>query len=351
MSPLKSRFLAPNAPTVAKATTPAQDIREGEQASFAQDLRDRARALGSRSSHALLPSATNGKSALDEESVPFGIREYHFDPATGFWLNGRNFKISAFARILTPAARGGCSFGRLGAECLATLRTLGVNAIRTAHNPPAPEFLDLADRMGFLVMDEMFDCWTVAKNPFDYHLYFREWSRTDARDAVWRDRNHPSIIVYSAGNEIHDTPKAELAKDILSGLVAVFHANDPTRPVTQALFRPNVSHDYEDGLADLLDVVGQNYRENEILAAHEQKPTRKIIGTEIHGPPWTMLRDNAPYAGQFLWVGIDYLGEPGAGPPLRPRRACSIIPAASNPWASSVKAGGRKSRWSTSFAA
>ena len=82
---------------------------------------------------------------------------------------------------------------------------------------PAPEFLDLCDRMGFLVMDEMFDCWTVAKNPYDYHLYFREWSKIDTRDTVRRDRNHPSVILYSAGNEIRDTPKAELAKEILQG--------------------------------------------------------------------------------------------------------------------------------------
>jgi beta-galactosidase len=165
--------------------------------------------------------------------------------------------------------------------------------------------------MGFLVMDEMFDCWTVAKNPYDYHLYFKEWSLIDTRDTVRRDRNHPSIILYSAGNEIHDTPKAELAKQILSSLVTVFHENDDSRPVTQALFRPNVSHDYDNGLADLLDVVGQNYRENEILAANKQKPTRKIVGTENghDRSVWLPMRDNPPYAGQFLWTGIDYLGE------------------------------------------
>jgi beta-galactosidase len=186
-----------------------------------------------------------------------------------------------------------------------------VNAIRTAHNPPAPEFLDLCDRMGFLVMDEMFDCWTVAKNPYDYHLYFRDWSLTDTRDTVLRDRNHPSIVVYSAGNEIHDTPNAELAFGILKGLVDAFHKADPTRPVSQALFRPNSSHDYDNGLADLLDVIGQNYRENEILAAHAAKPTRKILGTENHGElsTWLALRDNPPYAGQFLWSGVDYIGE------------------------------------------
>ena len=113
------------------------------------------------------------------------------------------------------------------------------------------------------------------------------------------------------GNEIHDTPKAELARGILNGLVEVVHENDPTRPATQALFRPNVSHDYDNGLADLLDVVGQNYRENEILAAHDQKPSRKIVGTEnTHDRrQWTAVRDHPPYAGQFLWTGIDYLGE------------------------------------------
>jgi beta-galactosidase len=125
-------------------------------------------------------------------------------------------------------------------------------------------------------------------------------------------------VVYSAGNEIHDTPNAELAKGILRGLVDVFHANDPTRPVSQALFRPNVSHDYDNGLADMLDVVGQNYRENEILAAHQQKPTRKILGTENghERRVWLALRDNAAYAGQFLWAGIDYLGESRTWPAI-----------------------------------
>jgi beta-galactosidase len=118
-------------------------------------------------------------------------------------------------------------------------------------------------------------------------------------------------VLYSTGNEIHDTPKPELAKEILGGLIEVFHQADPTRPVTQALFRPNVSHDYDNGLADMLDVVGQNYRENEILAAHSAKPSRKIVGTENGQTPevWRPLRDNPPYAGQFLWAGIDYLGE------------------------------------------
>ncbi len=253
----------------------------------------------------------DGEKVLDEQITPFGIRDAHFDADTGFWLNGKNFKIKGVCLHHDGGAFGAAVPLGVWEERLKTLQGLGVNAIRTAHNPPAPEFLDLCDRMGFLVMDEMFDCWTVAKNPFDYHLHFNEWSKTDERDTILRDRNHPSVILYSVGNEIHDTPNAELAKGILQGLVEMAHAADPTRPVTQALFRPNVSHDYDDGLADLLDVVGQNYRENEILAAHEQKPTRKIIGTEnTHDRrQWVALRDHAPYAGQFLWTGIDYLGE------------------------------------------
>jgi len=167
-------------------------------------------------------------------------------------------------------------------------------------------------------MDEMFDCWTVAKNPYDYHLYFKEWAIRDTTDTVMRDRNHPSIILWSAGNEIHDTPHPEIAIPILVSLVRTFHANDSTRPVTQALFRPNASHDYDNGLADLLDVVGQNYREQEILAAHAQKPTRKIIGTEnAHDRnQWVAMRDHPEYSGQFLWSGIDYLGEAGRWPTI-----------------------------------
>ena len=252
----------------------------------------------------------------DDEEIPLGIREFHFDPATGFWLNGRNFKIKGVAIHADGGAFGIAVPTAIYERRLLALRALGVNAIRTAHNPPSPQFLDLCDRLGFLVMDEMFDCWTVGKNPYDYHLYFDQWSSIDTRDTVRRDRNHPSIILWSAGNEIHDTPNAELAHSILARLLGVFHDNDPSRPVTQALFRPNVSHDYDNGLADMLDVVGQNYREKEILAAHEQKPSRSIIGTEnTQGrEPWLALRDHGAYSGQFLWSGIDYLGEAGKWP-------------------------------------
>jgi len=259
---------------------------------------------------------SNHNAAADDEQIPFGIREFHFTPDSGFWLNGRNFKIKGVALHADGGAVGIAVPTAVWERRLAALRALGVNAIRTAHNPPSPEFLDLCDRMGFLVLDELFDCWTMGKNPYDYHLDFEQWSSIDTRDTVRRDRNHPSVILWSAGNEIHDTPHAELAHGILARLLQVFHENDPSRPVTQALFRPNVSHDYDNGLADMLDVVGQNYRENEILTAHAQKPSRAILGTENghDRAVWLALRDHAPYSGQFLWAGIDYLGEAGKWP-------------------------------------
>jgi beta-galactosidase len=247
----------------------------------------------------------------DQTETKFGIRDAHFDADTGFWLNGKNFKLYGVCLHADGGAFGAAVPLAVWEERLTELRKLGVNAIRTAHNPPAPEFLDLCDRMGFLVMDEMFDCWTVAKNPYDYHLFFNDWSKIDAADTVRRDRNHPSVILYSAGNEIHDTPNAPLANKLLTGLVEVFHANDPSRPVTQALFRPNVSGDYTNGLADLLDVIGTNYRDNELLAAQRAKPGRKIVGTEQRHDrqTWLWLRDNPSHSGQFLWTGVDYLGE------------------------------------------
>jgi beta-galactosidase len=249
--------------------------------------------------------------SLDDEPVRFGIREAKFEAATGFWLNGRNIKLKGAAIHADGGAFGAAVPLGFYERRLRGLMALGVNAVRAAHNPFPPEFLDLCDRLGILVMDEPFDMWTVSKNPQDYHLYFSDWSQIDARDFVRRDRNHPSVVIWSIGNEIHDTPYPIVAQSIITRLRDLFHAEDPTRPVTMALFRPNVTGDYQNGTADLLDVVGQNYRENELAKAHRDKPTRKIIGTE-NGKTresWIAVRDNPAYAGMFLWSGADYLGE------------------------------------------
>jgi beta-galactosidase len=190
---------------------------------------------------------------------------------------------------------------------------MGVNAIRTAHNAPAPEFLTLCDEMGFLVMEETFDTWTAKKPHAEngYNLYFDNWWARDTKAMIMRDRNHPAVIIYSVGNEIHDNlndsagfRKYRMQQDLIDSL-------DGTRPVTMALFRPASSHVYENGFADRMDVVGQNYRENELIAAHQKHPDWKVIGTEngLAQEAWLALRDNPFMAGQFLWVGIDYPGE------------------------------------------
>jgi beta-galactosidase len=252
-----------------------------------------------------------GDDIVDQNLTPFGIRTSEFKSDTGYWLNGRNVKIKGVCLHHDGGAVGAAVPMGVWEYRLEKLKELGVNAIRTAHNPPDPAFLDLCDRQGFLVMDEFFDCWTVAKRRHDYHKHFEEWSHRDMRDTILRDRNHPSVILYSVGNEIHDTPREELAKRILKGLVDVCHDTDPTRPVTQALFRPNVSHDYDNGLADMLDVIGTNYRDPELLQAWKDNPKRKIIGTEQGHERriWLAARDNPQHSGQFLWVGVDYLGE------------------------------------------
>ncbi|MDP4216359.1 MAG: glycoside hydrolase family 2 TIM barrel-domain containing protein [Bacteroidota bacterium] len=254
-----------------------------------------------------------GKQAIDEYNTAFGIRQIRFEAATGFWLNGENIKIKGVCLHHDGGAVGAAVPLRIWERRLELLKQAGVNAIRTAHNPPAPEFLDLCDRMGFLVMEETFDTWNARKSSAEngYNLYFSSCWEKDTRDMVLRDRNHPSIILYSVGNEIHDNlndssgfRKYKMQQDLI-------HSLDGTRGVTMALFRPALSHVYENGLADLMDVVGQNYRENELVAAHESKPARKVIGTENqHGlTAWLALRDNPFMAGQFLWTGFDYLGE------------------------------------------
>jgi len=307
-------LVAPDGTAAKPALTECRGLPAGAAGVYERDLAVAAPDrwdLGHPALYRLRTEVRVGGATVDEETVPFGIREARFDAATGFWLNGRNVKLQGVCLHADASAFG--TAVPLGAweQRLAALQALGVNAIRTAHNPPAPEFLDLCDRLGFLVMDELFDCWTVGKNKYDYHLDFNAWSQADTRDTVRRDRNHPSIILWSAGNEIHDTPNASLSKKILAGLVAVFHAEDPTRPVTQALLRPNRSHDYDDGLADLLDVVGTNYRYEELIAAHAAKPTRKIVGTENRHDlaSWLAVRDTPAYAGEFIWSGADYLGE------------------------------------------
>ncbi len=277
-------------------------------------------------------SLTNASGSVDEESIPFGIRTAEFRADTGFWLNGKNIKLLGVALHSDAGALGTAVPASAWKSRLAALKARGVNAIRTAHNPPPPELLDACDRLGLMVMDEAFDAWTVAKEPGDYHLYFKDWWQRDLAAMMQRDRNHPSVVIWSLGNEIWDIlpqnpdPAADqfigpnrsidLAKGIFGPMKELAHQLDPTRPVTIAEMRANVAGAYTNGFADMMDVIGQNYRDNELAAAHRQNPQRKIIGTEDYKTrdTWIALRDNPALSGQFLWAGVDYLGESGAWP-------------------------------------
>ncbi|WP_226895693.1 glycoside hydrolase family 2 TIM barrel-domain containing protein [Luteolibacter marinus] len=310
---IKSAVLGPDGKQVAAAES-ALSVAAGKTGELVQDIAVPEPALWDVESphlHQLVTTLFVAGKAVDEVRTPFGIRTAEFTTDRGFVLNGKRVKLKGVCLHHDGGAVGAAVPLGVWERRLSKLRELGVNAIRTAHNPVAPEFLDLCDRRGFLVMDEFFDCWTKGKNRHDYHLHFKKWAHTDLRDGILRDRNHPSVVLYSVGNEIHDTPKPDLAKPILKGLVDVCHATDPTRPVTQALFRPNVSGDFTNGLADLLDVIGVNYRDAELLQAWKDKPGRKIVGTEQghDRSTWLECRDHPQHAGQFLWVGIDYLGE------------------------------------------
>nr|WP_314466977.1 glycoside hydrolase family 2 TIM barrel-domain containing protein [uncultured Novosphingobium sp.] len=305
----------PDGHEVARTVTPATSIAAGRTSILPVRIALSRPRRWDTNDPALYRAAVRVLSAdgtlLDNEDVRFGIREARFDPATGFWLNGRNFKLKGVALHHDGGAVGAAVPLAVWRQRLTTLKAEGVNAIRTAHNVPSPEFLDLADELGLIVMDELFDQWNVAKTPEDYHLFFGDWHKRDTLDMVRRDRNHPSIVLWSAGNEIHDTAYPVQAKAALRSILDIVHAADPSRPVTMALFRPNVTKDYDNGLADMLDVVGQNYRENELIAASKQNPKRSIVGTEnAHNRSnWVPVRDYAPFSGMFLWTGVDYLGE------------------------------------------
>jgi beta-galactosidase len=295
----------------------------------------------------------DGRRTADEATTTFGIRTIAYDKDRGFLLNGKHVKMNGVNLHHDGGAVGAAVPERVWQRRLEVLKAMGANAIRTAHNPPAPEFLDLCDRLGFLVMAEAFDEWTIPKVSEGYHKYFAEWSERDVTDFVHRDRNHPSIVLWSAGNEIgeQDTPDGV---QVLRRLIAIFHREDPTRPVTTGN-----DHIAADGgratlpFLDALDVVGYNYvdrwhERREIFAEPDRHdhPDWKMIGTEsaVARSPfggqyslgddsavvrpnyttgmiraerlWKWVATHAYFAGDFMWTGIDYLGEtfwPGLG--------------------------------------
>ena len=295
---------------------------------------------------------------IDKYSTNFGIRYFNFDSQKGFSLNGKPLKILGVCMHHDLGALGAAVNRRAIERQLQILKAMGCNAIRTAHNPPAPELLDLCDQMGFIVMDEAFDMWAKRKNRFDYHLYWKEWHKKDLEDMIRRDRNHPSVFIWSIGNEIReqfDSTGITITKE----LVSIVKSLDSTRPVTSALTEniPEKNFIYQSGALDLL---GFNYKKNDYLELPKRFPGQKLIAAETssalatrghydmpsdsvrlwppdskgpftkgnadftvsaydhvyaywgatHEASWNAVKKNDFLAGTFVWSGFDFLGEP-----------------------------------------
>ena len=258
-------------------------------------------------------SLSDGRKEMDSETVTTGLRTIRYDNEKGFFLNGQNIKMYGVCLHSDAGALGTAVPASVWEYRLEKLRSLGVNAIRMAHNPADPVLMNLCDRMGFLFMAESFDTWNSPKNHAEkgYNLYFDEWWERDTRAMVEQARNHPCVVIYSVGNEIRDNLNTAEGFEKYRKQQDLIHTLDNTRPVTMALFRPNSSGVYKNGFAEMMDVVGQNYRVDELKAYHDAHPEKAIIGTEnTHDvQSWLMLRDDPSLCGQFLWAGIDYLGE------------------------------------------
>jgi len=279
---------------------------------------------------------------VDSLETPFGVRSIRFDAQTGFFLNGEPMKFKGICLHHDAGAVGAAVPDKVLERRLRLAKEIGCNAVRTSHNPMAPELYDLCDRLGLMVMDEAFDEWTGPKHKWiegrnvgtpslhGYSEFFEQWSAADLREMVLRDRNHPSIMLWSIGNEIdfrndpfsypadgdeYDTnkPSAEVLARTAPGLIKIVHACDPSRPVTAAL--ANLPASNATRLADLLDVVGYNYQIEQYAKDFARYPNRKIVGSETGwGLEYYEICKNPRVTGQFLWVGFDFLGEAGAWP-------------------------------------
>jgi beta-galactosidase len=302
----------------------------------------------------------NGKT-LDEYETTFGVRYFNFDVDKGFSLNGKHIKINGVCDHHDLGALGAAINKRALQRQLELLKGMGVNAIRTSHNPPAPELLDLCDKMGFLVMDEAFDMWKRSKTKYDYSNYWDEWHKQDLEDQVLRDRNHPSVIIWSIGNEIgeqHSPAGFTIARELAS----IVHSLDTTRPITTANNNPDTGNYIIKSGA--IDLIGYNYHQNDYASFHDRYPGKKFIATETvsaletrgyyempsdsirrwpmrstvngkrvnaplnpdntvsaydnvsapwgstHEETWKVIKKYDFLSGQFIWTGFDYLGEP-----------------------------------------
>jgi beta-galactosidase len=323
---------------LAPVSAAAQTIAAGASASFTFSVpvaNPKLWDLANPNMYQLLTNVQVGGSTVDDDVTPFGIREIKF--STGMTINGKSVKFQGVCNHQDYHGLGLAAPQRAMQRRLAQLKAIGVNAIRTAHDPPSPEFLDLTDRMGMLVLDEFTDVWGAQKyqDKGDYSMYFNKaptnptgmpalpssatgtatWWKVDFTGWIMRDRNHPSVALYSAGNEIHDGIGTRTP--ILTIMVAMSHQLDPSRSVTQALLQPAQGVDIGGATNTLLDVWGDNYHVDSVLTAMVSSPTKSGLITEMgtETSTWSQVTANAGLTGEFMWTGVDYMGERDGGWP------------------------------------
>jgi beta-galactosidase len=283
----------------------------------------------------------NGK-VVDRLETPFGIRYFSYNPDKGFFLNGKNIKMKGMNLHQDAGPLGTAVPDRSYERRLEILKEYGCNAIRCSHNPPSPEFLDLCDYLGFLVIDEAFDKWKSGY----YEKYFDECWQKDLNDMLNRDRNHPSIIMWSIGNETmeQNDDSTSIGKERVKLLQDYVHKVEPTRPVMVAIAPGNLllSPYNKSGFSDVLDIVGYNYQEPRYQEDRKMYPERIFFGSEVfpffrgrknyarnYSPvnPWYDIQNEFVF-GQFIWAGVDYLGEssgwPSKGWPTCPFNSCMV---------------------------
>ncbi len=239
---------------------------------------------------------------LDDYETPLGIRSFSFDAKNGFILNGKNIKIKGVCNHHDLGALGTAFNLRAAERQLEILKAMGCNGLRTAHNPPAAALLDLCDRMGFIVMNESFDMWEKKKSDFDYHLDFGQWHKKDLEDQVLRDRNHPSVFIWSVGNEIQEqwgTGADTLGRVWARKLVKIVKDLDPTRPVTTA---NNDVNSYNNLISSgAMDLIGYNYNHKSWDDFTNVHPGQKLIATETTSALQTRGHYDAPADSMRIW--------------------------------------------------
>jgi beta-galactosidase len=315
-----TRIILPNQPENIKAVTTIDPFETGGAEQIFEINNPALWSPGSPALHqAITEVSFNGK-VVDQQTTTFGIRSIEYSAEKGFLLNGESIELKGGCMHHDNGPLGSATIDRAEERRVELMKKFGFNAIRTSHNPPSRQFLDACDRLGVLVIDEAFDQWQRPKNPDDYNLYFDKWHQRDLEAMVLRDRNHPSVIFWSIGNEINERVDPS-GLEIMKNLSAIIKKIDNTRPVTEAIcfFWDHPGYKWESTIPAFaqLEVGGYNYQWREYENDHKVAPERLMMGTESFPREafenWQMVEKHPYVIGDFVWTSMDYLGESGIG--------------------------------------